>query len=307
MKNFEKKIVHLHEKPNNHCINMKIEIDKESGFCFGVVRAIETAETELEKGQPLYCLGDIVHNEQEVKRLSDKGLITITHAQLDTLDKKSRILLRAHGEPPTTYQKASQVQLQLTDATCPVVLRLQMRIKQAFKNHPSAQIVIYGKKGHAEVNGLVGQTNGKAIVIEKIQDIDQIDYSKPVLLFSQTTKSLDLYNQLASAIKDKMQNEEPFEVFDTICRQVANRIPNIQKFAKKFDLVFFVSGKKSSNGKILCHECQQVNANTYHISSPEDIQKEWLINIDSIGICGATSTPKWLMEAVSEKIQSILN
>lgn len=297
----------MHEKLNNHCINMKIEIDKESGFCFGVVRAIETAETELEKGQPLYCLGDIVHNEQEVKRLSDKGLITITHDQLDALDKKSRILLRAHGEPPTTYQKASQVQLQLTDATCPVVLRLQMRIKQAFKNHPDAQIIIYGKKGHAEVNGLVGQTNGKAIVIEKIQDIDQIDYRKPVLLFSQTTKSLDLYNELATAIKHKMQNNQSFEVFDTICRQVANRIPNIQKFAKQFDLIFFVSGKKSSNGKILCHECKQVNANTYHISSPEDIQKQWLKNIDSIGICGATSTPKWLMEAVSERIKNILN
>ncbi len=286
---------------------MKIEIDNNSGFCFGVMRATTTAESELKKNQPLYCLGDIVHNGQEVERLTRLGLITINHTQLTQLHN-AHVLLRAHGEPPHTYEVARQNNITIIDATCPVVLKLQQKIHQAYTNHPDAQIVIYGKIGHAEVIGLEGQTNGNAIVIEDENDLSKIDFSRPIILFSQTTKSIEGFNQLVNTIKEKLSTSEGihFEYHDTICRNVANRIPNIRHFASQFDIILFVAGAKSSNGKVLFNECLNVNPHTYLISSPDELQSEWFNNIQSVGICGATSTPKWLMEAVKQKINSIL-
>jgi 4-hydroxy-3-methylbut-2-enyl diphosphate reductase len=286
---------------------MKIEIDNNSGFCFGVMRATTTAESELKKNQPLYCLGDIVHNGQEVERLTRLGLITIDHTQLAQLHN-ARVLLRAHGEPPHTYEVARQNNITIIDATCPVVLKLQQKIHQAYTNHPDAQIVIYGKIGHAEVIGLEGQTNGNAIVIEDENDLSKIDFSRPIILFSQTTKSIEGFNQLVNTIKTKLSNTNNlhFEYHDTICRNVANRIPNIRHFASQFDIILFVAGAKSSNGKVLFNECLNVNPRTYLISSPDELQSEWFNNIQSVGICGATSTPKWLMDAVKQKINSIL-
>ncbi|MBQ5925333.1 MAG: 4-hydroxy-3-methylbut-2-enyl diphosphate reductase [Paludibacteraceae bacterium] len=286
---------------------MRIEIDNNSGFCFGVMRATSTAESELEKNQPLYCLGDIVHNGQEVDRLTRLGLITIDHAQLAQLHDV-RVLLRAHGEPPHTYELAQRNNITIIDATCPVVLKLQQKIHQAYTNHPDAQIVIYGKIGHAEVIGLEGQTEGKAIVIEDENDLSKIDFSRPIILFSQTTKSIEGFNQLVNTIKEKLSTSEGihFEYHDTICRNVANRIPNIRHFASQFDIILFVAGAKSSNGKVLFNECLNVNPRTYLVSSPDELQSEWFNGIQSVGICGATSTPKWLMEAVKQKINSIL-
>ena len=286
---------------------MRIEIDNNSGFCFGVMRATSTAESELEKNQPLYCLGDIVHNGQEVDRLTRLGLITIDHTQLAQLHDV-RVLLRAHGEPPHTYELAQRNNITIIDATCPVVLKPQQKIHQAYTNHPDAQIVIYGKIGHAEVIGLEGQTEGKAIVIEDENDLSKIDFSRPIILFSQTTKSIEGFNQLVNTIKEKLSTSEGihFEYHDTICRNVANRIPNIRHFASQFDIILFVAGAKSSNGKVLFHECLTVNPRTYLVSSPDELQSEWFNGIQSVGICGATSTPKWLMEAVKQKINSIL-
>ena len=286
---------------------MKIEIDNNSGFCFGVMRATTTAETELTKQQPLYCLGDIVHNGQEVDRLTRLGLITIDHAQLAQLHDV-RVLLRAHGEPPHTYELAQRNNITIIDATCPVVLKLQQKIHQAYTNHPDAQIVIYGKIGHAEVIGLEGQTEGKAIVVEDENDLSKIDFSRPIILFSQTTKSIEGFNQLVNTIKEKLSTSEGihFEYHDTICRNVANRIPDIKRFASQFDIILFVAGAKSSNGKVLFNECLSINPRTYLVSSPDELQSEWFNDIQSVGICGATSTPKWLMEAVKQKINSIL-
>lgn len=296
---------------------MKIEIDNNSGFCFGVMRATSTAETELTKQQPLYCLGDIVHNGQEVERLTRLGLITIDHAQLAQLHDV-RVLLRAHGEPPHTYELAKKNNITIIDATCPVVLKLQQKIKQAYTSHPEAQIVIYGKIGHAEVIGLEGQTEGNAIVVEDENDIDKIDFNHPIILFSQTTKSIEGFNQLVEVIKAKisqnnsqlstldsqLENGTHFEYHDTICRNVANRIPNIRSFASKFNIVLFVAGAKSSNGKVLFNECLSVNPHTYLVSSPEQIDSKWFDGAESVGICGATSTPKWLMEAIKLKIEN---
>ena len=280
---------------------MKIEIDNNSGFCFGVMRATTTAETELAKQQPLYCLGDIVHHGQEVERLTRLGLITIDHAQLAQLHDV-RVLLRAHGEPPHTYELARQNNITIIDATCPVVLKLQQKIKQAYNNHPEAQIVIYGKIGHAEVIGLEGQTNGNAIVVEDENDLHKINFNQPIILFSQTTKSIEGFNQLVEIIKTKIADNLHFEYHDTISRNVANRIPNIKEFASQFDVVLFVAGAKSSNGKVLFNECLSVNPHTYLVSSAEELNPEWLKNVESIGICGATSTPKWLMEAIKQKV-----
>ncbi|HPK20149.1 MAG TPA: 4-hydroxy-3-methylbut-2-enyl diphosphate reductase [Paludibacteraceae bacterium] len=281
---------------------MKIKIDESSGFCFGVVNAIKKAEQELETSSQLFCLGDIVHNGQEVRRLASKGLKTIEHAQLELLfDEK--ILFRAHGEPPSTYALAEQHRLKVIDATCPVVLMLQKKIKKAYQENAGVQIVIYGKIGHAEVNGLVGQTDGTAIVIEGEQDLDKIDFSKDILLFSQTTKSVDGFNRLVAALNAVKPPQTTFRYFDTICRQVASRIPNIREFAAKFDLVFFVSGTKSSNGRVLFRECKQVNPNSYFISDLDEIDFSLLTNVKTIGICGATSTPKWLMEQVAETLE----
>lgn len=275
-----------------------IEIDSESGFCFGVTTAIKKAEEELAKGTPLYCLGDIVHNGQECERLKKLGLITINHEEYAKL-KNVKVLLRAHGEPPETYRIAAENNIEIIDATCPVVLRLQKRIKQEYTSKESEkekQIVIYGKNGHAEVLGLVGQTNGEAIVIEKIEEVDKIDLNKDVRLYSQTTKSLDEFRSIVSYIEQNISKAATFQYFDTICRQVANRMPNIRKFAASHDVILFVCGQKSSNGKILFHECKEINPNTYQVDKPEDIDMEWFRDAKSIGICGATSTPKWLMD-----------
>lgn len=286
----------------------KIEIDEGSGFCFGVVTAIHKAEEELAKGETLYCLGDIVHNSREVERLKEMGLITINHEEFRKL-RNAKVLLRAHGEPPETYQIAQKNHIEIIDATCPVVLRLQKRIKQEFNSgkEKEKQIVIYGQNGHAEVLGLVGQTGGKAIVIEKLEEVNKLDFNKDIRLYSQTTKSLDGFRKIVQYIQAHISPEATFEYYDTICRQVANRMPNIQAFAASHDLIFFVSGKKSSNGKILFEECKKVNPNSYLIDSPEEIEKSLVQGIDSIGICGATSTPKWLMEEVSVHIYQLLS
>ena len=280
---------------------VNIEIDNGSGFCFGVTTAIQKAEEELAKGNALYCLGDIVHNGQECERLKKMGLITINHEEFAQLHD-AKVLLRAHGEPPATYELARKNHIEIIDATCPVVLRLQKRIKQEYDKASGQQIVIYGKNGHAEVLGLVGQTNGEAIVIEGMQEIDRLDLTKDIRLYSQTTKSLDEFRQIVEYIQAHIAPGATFEYHDTICRQVANRMPNIRTFAASHDLVFFVCGRKSSNGKILYHECKQVNPNTHLIDQPEEIDRELLKNIHSIGICGATSTPKWLMEECKKVI-----
>lgn len=286
---------------------VNIEIDEGSGFCFGVVTAINKAEEELAKGGTLYCLGDIVHNSREVERLKGMGLITINHDEFNRLHNV-KVLLRAHGEPPETYAIARRNNIEIIDATCPVVLRLQKKIKQEYtqESNEDKQIVIYGKNGHAEVLGLVGQTTGKAIVIEKLEEAKLLDFSKSIRLYSQTTKSLEEFQKIVEYIKEHISPEVTFEYYDTICRQVANRIPNIRKFAASHDLVFFVSGKKSSNGKILFNECRTVNPNSHLIDSADEIDSQLLVNAKSIGICGATSTPKWLMEEISEAIKSKL-
>ena len=283
-----------------------IEIDEDSGFCFGVVTAIQKAEAELDKSGHLYCLGDIVHNSDEVERLKNKGLVTITHDDLRKLHNV-KVLLRAHGEPPETYAIASDNGIEIIDATCPVVLKLQRRIHARYidSEHPNTQIVIYGKLGHAEVNGLVGQTNGEAVVVENIDGLDRIDYSRDIALYSQTTKSLQGFKEIEKEISHR-KGGQGFESFDTICRSVANRIPKIKEFARRHDAVIFVCGKKSSNGKILFAECREANANTFMVTNESEIDVEQLIGKESIGICGATSTPRWLMNRIKEAIESKL-
>ncbi len=280
---------------------VNIEIDSGSGFCFGVTTAIRKAEEELAKGNTLYCLGDIVHNGQECERLKKMGLITINHEEFARLHDV-KVLLRAHGEPPETYELAKKNNIEIIDATCPVVLRLQQRIKQEYDKSADIQIVIYGKNGHAEVLGLVGQTNGQAIVIEGMKEVNRLDFSKDIRLYSQTTKSLDEFRQIVEYIQAHILPNATFEYHDTICRQVANRMPNIRTFASNHDLIFFVCGRKSSNGKILFQECKKVNPNTFLIDQPEEIDNSVLKGATSIGICGATSTPKWLMEECKKVI-----
>ncbi len=287
---------------------IKVEIDEGSGFCFGVVTAIHKAEEELAKGVTLYCLGDIVHNSREVERLKTMGLITINHEEFKQLHN-AKVLLRAHGEPPETYAIARENNIEIIDATCPVVLRLQKRIKQEYqeKDAEEKQIVIYGQNGHAEVLGLVGQTTGKAIVIEKLEEAKELDFSKNIRLYSQTTKSLDEFWEIVDYIKVHISPSATFEYYDTICRQVANRMPNLRKFAASHDLIFFVSGKKSSNGKMLFSECLKVNPNSHLIDNAEEIDNSLLHGISSIGVCGATSTPKWLMEQIYTEIKARLD
>lgn len=286
---------------------LEVEIDKSSGFCFGVVTAIESAERELANSDRLYCLGDIVHNSLEVERLEKMGLRTIEHEEFGQL-KGEKVLLRAHGEPPSTYEIARRNEIQIVDATCPVVLRLQRKIHKCYEEKiqgSGAQLVIYGKKGHAEVNGLVGQTEGNAIVIERKEDLDRLDFLRPIYLFSQTTKSLDGFQAIVAEIKSRMAENIVFEYYDTICRQVANRLPNIKAFASNHDWVYFVAGKKSSNGKMLFEECRKANPNTYFISEANEIDSPLPEHVKKVGVCGATSTPKWLMEEVAERIKSI--
>lgn len=286
---------------------MKIEIDDKSGFCNGVVTAIRKAEDELNTTGTLYCLGDIVHNSDEVERLQKRGLHTITHNDLSNL-KNVKVLLRAHGEPPSTYEIAEKNGIKIIDATCPVVLHLQQRIKESYrKRKPGQQIVIYGKRGHAEVNGLVGQTAGEAIVVETVDELNQLDFTRDIILYSQTTKSLHGLQEMISEIEKKKSPESRFQYFDTICRQVANRVPHLREFASTHDVVLFVSGKKSSNGKFLYAECNDVNPKTYFVSTPDEIPYEAIKDAKSIGICGATSTPRWLMEEVKERATLIVN
>lgn len=280
---------------------LQIEIDNGSGFCFGVTTAIRKAEEELASGKPLYCLGDIVHNSMEVERLHEKGLITINHGQLSELHD-AKVMLRAHGEPPETYETARRNNIEIIDATCPVVLALQRRIKLQYDAAPQAQIVIFGKNGHAEVLGLVGQTHQRAIVIEKFEDVTRLDFERDIYLYSQTTKGLDEFQDIIKYIKEHISATATFKSFDTICRQVANRIPNIAAFAVRHDLILFVSGRKSSNGKVLFGECLRVNPNSHLIESAEEIEKHWLKDVSTVGICGATSTPKWLMEECRDAI-----
>lgn len=274
---------------------IQVEIDNGSGFCFGVTTAIKKAEEELAEGKPMYCLGDIVHNGMEVERLTAMGLITINHEQLKDLHDV-KVLLRAHGEPPETYELARRNNIEIIDATCPVVLQLQKRIKKQFLNNPDAQIVIFGKNGHAEVLGLVGQTKSEAIVIEHFDEVTRLDFSKDIYLYSQTTKSLDEFHRIIEYIQAHIQKGAIFKSFDTICRQVANRMPNIARFAAQHDVILFVSGRKSSNGKVLYNECKKINPNSYHIEGAKEIDMNWFKGVQTVGICGATSTPKWLME-----------
>ena len=277
--------------------NLQIEIDSGSGFCFGVTTAIQKAEEELAAGTTLYCLGDIVHNGMECERLRQMGLITITHDDLRELHDV-KVLLRAHGEPPETYELARRNNIEIIDATCPVVLQLQKRIR----NTKAPFIVIFGKKGHAEVLGLVGQTQGRAIVIEKFDDVKTLDFTHDIYLYSQTTKNLDEFHRIIGYIKEHIAPGATFRWFDTICRSVANRMPNISAFASRHDLILFVCGRKSSNGKVLFDECRRVNPNTYLIEGPGEIEAQWLEGIETVGICGATSTPKWLMEQCRDAI-----
>ncbi len=283
-----------------------IKIDNNSGFCFGVVKAITKAEEELAKGGLLYCLGDIVHNGEEVERLSKMGLITIDHDEFSHLHDV-KVLIRAHGEPPSTYEIAKKNNITLIDASCPVVLKLQARVKKSFENRPSedTQIVIYGHVGHAEVKGLSGQTNNTAIIIENEQDLTKVDLTKNIRLFSQTTKSLEGFNHLASTVSRKVQNDVDFEFYDTICRQVSNRIPNISTFATENEIVVFVSGEKSSNGKVLFEHCKSVNPNSYFVSKAEEVDSLPIDFTKKIGICGATSTPRWQMEAVAYRLEHL--
>lgn len=294
---------------------MKIEIDHRSGFCFGVTRAISKAEEELAGGEPLFCLGDIVHNGREVERLEKRGLVTINHAQMATLHDVN-VLLRAHGEPPSTYALAKANRIKVVDATCPVVLHLQERIKHEYDadSSHSRQIVIFGKNGHAEVLGLVGQTDGTAIVVENLEDVARLDFTRDITLYSQTTKSLDGFREIVSYIQAHISPEATFHYYDTICRQVANRMPHIREFAARHDIILFVCGQKSSNGRALFDECRRVNSQSFMVDNPADIASLQVLNTLSpsqmddltIGICGATSTPKWLMEHCMQRVQELL-
>lgn len=290
---------------------MQVVIDAHSGFCFGVVYAIQQAEEELDRNGDLYCLGDIVHNNMEVDRLKAKGLKIIDHEQLKNL-RDCKVLIRAHGEPPSTYQTAIENNIELIDASCPVVLKLQHRVRGSFDEileKGEGQIVIYGEQGHAEVNGLVGQTEGKAIVVRTEEDLEQIDFSKPIRFFSQTTKSTAGFEKMEQMLQERIVKqkgsleENDFVTNDTLCRQVSNREPHMRRFATEYDVVIFVSGKKSSNGKALYSVCKATNDKSYFISSPDELDFSWLENADKVGICGATSTPLWLMEEVKNKIE----
>jgi 4-hydroxy-3-methylbut-2-enyl diphosphate reductase len=289
---------------------MTIEIDNGSGFCFGVTTAIKKAEEELTKGSTLYCLGDIVHNGMECERLRQMGLITINHDEMASLHDV-KVLLRAHGEPPETYELARRNNIEIIDATCPVVLQLQKRIKKQYEAPThlpqlgEASIVIFGKKGHAEVLGLVGQTQGNAIVIENFDEVKRLDFTRDIYLYSQTTKSLDEFHRIIEYIQQHIAPTATFKSFDTICRSVANRMPNISQFAARHDLILFVCGRKSSNGKVLYSECQRVNPNTHLVEGPDEIDPSWLEGVETVGICGATSTPKWLMEQCRDAIETL--
>lgn len=282
---------------------MHIEIDDKSGFCFGVVKAITKAEESLASGEKVYSLGDIVHNRVEVQRLESLGLETIARTDFPRLEGQT-VLIRAHGEPPTTYDEARKYRLKIIDATCPVVAHLQKVVIEAHHKMEecNGQVVILGKRGHAEVVGLTGQVNGDALVVEHVEDLDSVDFSRPIYLLSQTTQSLELFNRIKEEILRRAADPTTVTVHDTICRQVSNRNPHLQEFVKRFDVVIFVCGKKSSNGKVLYQTCLANNPHTYNIEDETELQPEWFTGCHSVGICGATSTPKWLMQRVAEGI-----
>lgn len=284
---------------------MIVEVDKRSGFCFGVINAIRAAENELSKTENLYCLGDIVHNGMEVERLEKIGLKSISKEEYFTL-KDCKVLIRAHGEPPETYEFAKQNNIELIDATCPVVLTLQEKVKRSYESKidVNGQVVIFGKQGHAEIDGLNGQTDRNAIIIEGVADLDKVDPNRPVSLYSQTTKRIEDFNEIAGLIKSKMNPGMPIEIKDTICRQVSNRVPNLKNFAKNYDLILFVAGKKSSNGQYLFKICQEENPKSFIVSRTEEINHDWFTGVNSVGISGATSTPNWLMEDVADWVKS---
>lgn len=285
---------------------MKVTIDANSGFCFGVVFAIQMAEDELNTNGTLYCLGDIVHNNMEVERLQSKGLKIINHEEFRNL-KNTKVLIRAHGEPPETYRIAIENNIELIDASCPVVLKLQNRIRNGFEHLGEGQLVVYGKPGHAEVNGLVGQTNGKAIIVESMEDLDMLDFTRPIQFFSQTTQPTSGFSEMLAEIRRRMQasgseSSLMLEANDTLCRQVSNREPQLREFSERHDVVLFVSGKKSSNGKVLFEVCKEINPRTYFVSTKEEVDPSWFQGDESVGICGATSTPMWLMEDVARSL-----
>jgi 4-hydroxy-3-methylbut-2-en-1-yl diphosphate reductase len=289
---------------------MNVTIDKNSGYCFGVEYAIQMAEDELQDSRELYCLGDIVHNRMEVERLHQRGLRIIDREQLRQLHD-CKVLIRAHGEPPETYQLALQNNIELIDASCPVVLKLQNRVKHAFDatTRQDGQIVIYGQPGHAEVAGLAGQTGNRAIIVMSEPDLDQIDFRRPVTLFSQTTKSTAGFYRMKQLIEERIVAAggelEAFDANDSICRQVSNREPQLRKFAVEHDVIVFVSGRKSSNGKALFQVVNQTNPRSYFVENEQELLEEWFEGAQSVGICGATSTPMWLMQRVSDRISEI--
>jgi len=285
---------------------MRVELDEKSGFCFGVIRAIEKAEQLLDSGVELYSLGEIVHNSVEVNRLKAKGLRIINHEQLAQLHSATA-LIRAHGEPPQTYAHAAANGITLVDATCPVVLHLQSNISESYRRMAglNAQLVIFGQRGHAEVNGLVGQVDGDAVVLESVDELNLLDFSRPVVLYSQTTKSLEQFVLLCSEIKKRLKPGLLFEAHDTVCRQVSHRKPHLQDFAKRHDAIIFVSGRNSSNGRVLYEACRDANERSYMVQDADDLQAEWFKNCRSAGVCGATSTPRWLMKKVATAIEAI--
>lgn len=286
--------------------NRIVEIDSKSGFCFGVVNAVKLCETNLADVGQINCLGDIVHNDEEVNRLQKLGMNTVSHSMISELKNKT-LLIRAHGEPPSTYKLAQESGVKIIDATCPVVLKLQNRVKIAYAKAKlvGGTVLIYGKKNHAEVNGLVGQTNNEALVIESAIDLEGVDFNNPIFLFSQTTKSIESFNKLVQLIESRISRKNLFEYHDTICRQVSNRVPLVMAFAKRFDLVIFVGGKKSSNSQVLYSNCKLANQNSHFVSEISDVDANWFTeDVKNVGICGATSTPLWLMEEVANKIRN---
>ena len=289
---------------------MKVTIDKYSGFCFGVVYAIQMAEDILADEDQLYCLGDIVHNNKEVDRLNDMGLKIIDHDDLKNISD-CKVLIRAHGEPPETYTIALKNNIELLDASCPVVLKLQHQIKEGYEEIKDldGQVIIFGKEGHAEVTGLLGQTKNEAIIVTTVDDISKIDFSKSIYIYSQTTKSPKAYKEISDLISERVKisagEDVKYIVHDTLCRQVSGREPQLKQFSKDNDVIVFVSGRKSSNGKMLYQSCKKENEKSYFISDIDEIKLDWFKGVDSVGICGATSTPRWLMENVEEAIVQI--
>jgi len=287
---------------------MKITIDKNSGFCFGVVYAIEMAEEILKHDKTLYCLGDIVHNNKEVERLNKMGLEIIDHQRLLKL-KDCKVLIRAHGEPPETYKTALKNNIQLLDASCPVVLKLQHQIKEGYEEikEINGQIIIFGKEGHAEVKGLLGQTSNRAIVVTTLKDLNKIDFTKQIYIYSQTTKSPKAYREITEEIEKRIKNTSiKYVVHDTLCRQVSGREPQLRSFSKENDVIVFVSGTKSSNGKMLFKACNSENPRSYFVSELEDLNASWFLDAKTVGVCGATSTPMWLMQDVKNAIYNMI-